>query len=484
MATRKSLRGKSSPNASPPHHGPGLSEFPCATCLAGCEAERDVHDLLRLLTTDLTYSQFLDGALARRLVGTMLRSYKNVQSSPRWKEDPFLAKFGSDGERFAKVLSAIFDYATNVEYCSTRLNRITDNKWIYCTTHTKGQGGTDATAQARVFFSFLKQCPCCCLSLGLGARIEGAQHKPASHHIGEISGSLMGMVLVPLLSSHEPPLTYAMVTKQSHSVDAVAFSKDIAVLFEIKASPLVTFPLAADLPRMLKRETDDGSQDYLNHQLVDFRYDSADLYFFVPHRDGRIPLGRATSPTWPYEPATEYVAHADGFLDYLSAWGELFEAFSVPKTERAGRIAKVAYLTNGWGDEIDSNKTKPGLGRTDDLKKGTYQLLKYGAYYKDRCKRNALFSALLANLDPVNLWAAYLERLIDVRWTKDEYVREQATVYEVPLERLHYLYEALVALNRPTINEPVLRSIFDFKRSHDALCSGALDTVLLNPWTA
>ncbi len=54
----------------------------------------------------------------------------------------------------------------------------------------------------------------------------------------------------------------------------------------------------------------------------------------------------------------------------------------------------------------------------------------------------------------------------------------------LPLDRLYYLYEALVALNRPTINEPKLRSIFDFQRSHDALVGGALDVGLLDAWTA
>ncbi|MBI5479730.1 MAG: hypothetical protein HY906_12780 [Deltaproteobacteria bacterium] len=352
----------------------------------------------------------------------MLRSYVRSQGSPRWGSDPFLGRLGVGGARFSIVLSAIFDYVTNVEYCAVHQGRITDSKWIYCNAEKDGGGGTSPGTQARVFYSFLKQCPCCCLKVGLEARIEGAQHKPASHHIGEITGCLMGMVLVPVLASCDPPLKYAMVTKQSHSVDAVAFSRDLAVLFEIKASPLVTLPVAADLPRSMRKDTDAGSIEYTLHQLVDFQHESADLYFFIPHRDTRVPLGRATDPTWPYEPATAFVAGTDGFLDYLSAWAELFEAFAVPKTERTGRLEGVAYLTNGWGDEIDSNKTKPGLGRTDDMKKGTYQLLKYGAYYKDRCSRKALYSALLANLDPVNLWAEYLERLLDVRWARDQYV--------------------------------------------------------------
>jgi len=211
-------------------------------------------------------------------------------------------------------------------------------------------------------------------------------------------------------------------------------------------------------------------------------HESAELYFLIPHRDVRIPLGSSLSPDWPYIPASKFMADPEGLLTYLSSWAELYEAFAVPKTERTGRIETVAYLTNGWGDEIDSNKTKPGLGRTDDLKKGTYQLLKYGVYYKDRCKRQALYSALLANLDPVNLWAAYLEKLIDVRWTKEEYVQKQADYFKVAVDRLYYLYEAVVALNRPVINEPTLKGVFDFERGHQAVVSGALNSQILDPW--
>ena len=157
----------------------GLAAFPCSTCLTGCPAEGSVQDLLRLLDLDLNSSQFFDGPNARKLVATWLKAYRDSQSDERWVSDPFLAQLGSDGGRLAMVLSAAFDFVTNVEYCSTRLRRLTDSKWIYCNAASKeGPPGK----QARVFFAFLKQCPHCCLTLGLGARIEGAQHKPASHH--------------------------------------------------------------------------------------------------------------------------------------------------------------------------------------------------------------------------------------------------------------------------------------------------------------
>ena len=455
---------------------PNSPDLPCRTCLPGCEAEAYMQDVLRLLTDDLTYSQFIDGKSARKLVAVMLRSYAASQNSTRWSNDEFLLRMGEGGKRASLVLSAIFDYVTNVEYCLKSLGRVTDTRWIYCNAAAKGK------ARAHVYYSFLKQCPYCCLRVGLGARIEKAQHKPPSHHIGEISGSLMGLLSAVVLASAEKPFKIGLVQKQSHSVDAIAYRDDTAILLEVKASPLVTFPLGSDLTAPLLRDAEDGSTEFEKHTLIDFPHSAAKLYFFVAHRDQKIDLGVPDTDDWPYPPATKFVSSVDGFLDYVSAWSELYSAFSVPKTERTGRIASVSYLTNGWGDEIDSNKTKPGLGRTDDLKKGTYQLLKFGAYYKDLCKRRTVYSALLANLDPVNLWSEYLARLLKVRWTKEDYIEKAGEYFKVPKDRLYYLYEAIIAFNRPVINDRRLEEAFDFERLHRALVDGKINP-LLSEWT-
>ena len=455
--------------------------FPCDPCKQGCEAADSMGHLVRLLTTDIFASPFIDGMAARRLIATMLTTYRSVQNSPRWSELP-QDLFGERGQRLAPVLAAIFDYCANVEYCNAERKRVGNAKWIYCHAARDGAGGTASGTRARVFYSFLKQCPHCCQTEGLGPRIEKAQHKPPSHAIGEITGSLMAMLLAPVLAAQPKPLTVALVAKQSHNVDAVAYNADLAVLFEIKASPLVSFPLAADRTEPLTEGAEEESVEYAQHALVDVDHSVSNLYFYLPHRNGRIPLGPTTAPGWPYGPATEFVQSERGFFDYLSAWAELFAAYCVDKTERVGANVRLAYLTNGWGDDIDSNKTKPGLGRTDDMKKGTYQLLKFGAYYKDACLRRAVYSALVANLDPVSLREQYLTRLLDVRWTRERHAKLVEECYRVDADRFYHLFEAIVAFNMPAINEPRLREVFDFDRAHDQLISGGLDEVILAEW--
>jgi len=54
------------------------------------------------------------------------------------------------------------------------------------------------------------------------------------------------------------PLDVGVISKQSHSVDAIAWRDDLLVLFEIKASPLVTYPVRVQLESPFTEEGDDG----------------------------------------------------------------------------------------------------------------------------------------------------------------------------------------------------------------------------------
>jgi hypothetical protein len=165
----------------------------------------------------------------------------------------------------------------------------------------------------------------------------------------------------------------------------------------------------------------------------------------------------------------------------MEAWGEVFLGYSVPKTQRTGREVAMGYLANGWGDYIDSNKTKAGLGRTDDIKKGTYQLLKFGAYYRDGSPNLPIRGALTANLDPLFLYAQYLEKLVDARWAPSSKFAASETKpdhKEILEADLYYLYDAVLAFNRPTVNDPTMSGCFDFDCFNVALLDGRLDSLL------
>lgn len=435
-----------------------------------CEAKGRLDDLVRLLQPNLFDTEYIDARAAASLVAAGLRSYRSVKDDPRWDTEPTLHIDRS--LRINLVCAALFDLVCNIEYIHGRL---TNDKWIYC----NRQRGPSPEPIA--YFSFLKQCPRCCQDRGLDRRLSGAQHKPSSHHIGEITTTATVLFLALLGRASSRPLDVGVIAKQSHDVDAMAWRDDLLVLFEIKASPLVTFPVRAHLAKPYTKSAAAGPVEGEQHRLIDVDLTAQGLSLYLASTDTDIPLGISGDHGWPYPDVTPIVATPDGFFQYIRAWLRIFFAYSVPKTKRDGPNVALGYLANGWGDEIDSNKTKAGLGRTDDIKKGTYQLLKFGAYYRDGSPNLMIRGALAANLDPLFMYEDYMEKLIDARWAPRDHFRPldgSPAELRIHDKDLHFLYDSVLAFNRPVMNDPALGGSFDFGAMERALFDGTLDPLL------
>ena len=449
---------------------PALQPFPR---YKPCEAEAKIDDLVRLLNPTIFRTQYMDAKSGGGLVATGLRSFVSCLSSPRWNTSATLATVAEPQARMNLVCAALFDLVCNAEYIH---GRVTNVRWIYCNRHRQESSAPEPYA----YFSFLKQCPACCQDRGLEARLAGAQHKPSSHHIGEITTTAIAYFLALMGASNAQPLSVSTITKQSHDVDALAWREDMLCLFEIKASPLVTYPLRAALSHVFTIDGEDGPIEAAQHKLIDVDFQRMPMSLFLANTGVDIPLGVPEEANWPYLPITQFIATADGLLDYLEAWSEIFQGYSVPKTRRVGRQVILGYLANGWGDEIDSNKTKAGLGRTDDIKKGTYQLLKFGAYYRDGSPHVPIRGALVSNLDPVFMFDAYMSKLVDARWAPQSHFRPTAdpAVTEIDEKDLFHVYETVIAFNKPIYNDPISADLFNFQDMERALLSGALDDIL------
>lgn len=441
------------------------------------ESKRKLDNLKRLIQWDVFSTQYINTHASAALIKGSLAAYRASLSRPElWDQYPTLAPIKSSDMRLNLVFAFLFDLACNAEYLHGRL---TSSNWIYCSAHSISENSSH-----EAYFSFLKQCPHCCLTKGLESRLSGAQHKPSSHHIGEITTTIVTLLLSLVAKANPQELHVRPISKQSHDVDAVAFRNDLLVLFEIKASPMLTCPVKADLAGAMLTDSDDGPVPIKEHSLINIDFHQYPLNLYVPNIGLSIPLGRANEQNWPYQSLTQWLISPDNFLKLFSAWVEIYNAYSTPKTQRTGRTVALGYLANGWGDEIDSNKTKPGLGRTDDIKKGTYQLLKYGAYYRDGATSLPIRSALVANLDPLFMYEDYISRLYDVRWAKQRHFEQSdddSSTLKIKEDKLFFLYEGILAFNDPRINDPLLRECFDFKRTDDALLRGDLD-ILINSW--
>ena len=444
-----------------------------------CPAKQYIDELKRLVSPNIFMTEYMDAKAAASLLAHGLEAYRKCLSSPRWTTSRVLARLAASQKLFNLVCAAMFDLVCNAEYIH---GRVTNRNWIYCNRHRDNDGEPIYS-----YYSYLKQCPKCCQDRGLDARLTGAQHKPSSHHIGEITTTAAAFFMTLMGASAPNPLRVGIISKQSHDVDALAWRDDLLVLFEIKASPLVTYPLRVKMVAPFKEDDEDsGPVEVRQHKLIDVEFQMHDIFLYLANVDKEIPLGRgANHKKWPYPELETYIDQNEGFLDYFEAWGEVFLGYSIPKTQRRGRDVVMGYLANGWGDEIDSNKTKAGLGRTDDIKKGTYQLLKFGAYYRDGSPRLDIRGALVANLDPVFMFKDYMEKLIDARWAparKFQQVAERPDFQQIRDRDLFYIYDAVIAFNRPVTNDALLAGCFDFSATEKALVAGQLD-MLLNAWT-
>lgn len=439
-------------------------------------AKKYIDELKRLLSPNLFETNYMDARAAVRLLIAGLNAYRNCPTHSRWSSSPILAKLHASGGRFNLVCAALFDLVCTAEYLR---GRVTNRNWIYCHRHRDS-----ADHPIFAYYSFLKQCPKCCQDLGLDMRLTGAQHKPSSHHIGEITTTVAAFFLGILAKNAPNPLSVGVISKQSHDVDAIAWRDDLLVLFEIKASPLVNYPLRVKLAGPFKEDAEDGPKEVNQHKLIDVEFQMHNVFLYLANRDQDVPLGRVANAEWPYGELQTHIADSDHFLDYLEAWAEIFLAYSVPKVARRGREVVLGYLANGWGDEIDSNKTKAGLGRTDDIKKGTYQLLKFGAYYRAGSPDLPIRGCLVSNLDPVFMYSQYMEKLIDARWapaSKFHDVENKPDYKEVMERDLFYIYDGVVAFNRPVANDALLIGCFDFHSTEKALMMGHLDP-LFETW--
>ena len=373
-------------------------------------------------------------------------------------------------------MAALFDLAVNARYAQNLVNA----EWLYCDGSNTGEGPS-------LFYTFVKTCPRC--SVKLGDRPSARSHKPPSDTIGAHSSDVAAVLLQFLARVLDQDFQVLVVKDRQSDVDFVLHKKDLIALVEVKASPLVAYPIEITLPEpMLVREvgTDENGGSVAlkqSHTLGDVHTlnDSANLY--IPHHDLRIELGIPVGEEWPFAALCKYVSDPAGLEEILRAWIDIYTVFTQSPTTQLP--SNIKWLTFGCGGGVDDSKNRPGLGRTDDLKKGTYQVLKYGTYYKEKCPRRVVRAVLAGNIDPGRLFPEYLEEMVDVQWTKDKYVkRHNPSIMETTIDSagLFNTYDALFSFTRSWVRDPALRVPLNVAALAGALVEGRCDQTIAQ-WT-
>lgn len=404
--------------------------LPCLSCTLGCGLNDDLSFIW-----DRSAPPAADDPDFSQLVNTLVATLSELVAS---KKIP-------NSNDLGMALAALFDLCVSLEYAKL----VTDTDWVYCPVN-------EQHGRPVLLYPYVKACPRCATS-GQVTRVES--HKPGSDTIGRIAAKTLGMLLLALSQRTGNDWQVWQTTRQIFDTDMLLFNAETLALCEVKASPLVAFPLVAPLERELRRRGREREQQPIaRHRKTDLPLAKAgEVSLYLPHVGQSYNLGSPTSVDYPIRKFLTLYAHdARVVLDIIKAWQQLYEGYE-RKWGQSGDN-RLRWLTFGCGGHVDDSKNSPGIDRTDDIKKGIYQMLKLGEHFTARCAKGTIKVVLLANVHAVRHHGDYLSGLESMIWTHENLLLEtdDPDWRKVRVDDLIRLYDATIAFTKPHFRDSQL----------------------------
>jgi len=233
--------------------------------------------------------------------------------------------------------------------------------------------------------------------------------------------------------------------------DLTMASNDILILGEVKAKPLIAFPL------ILREYFSNASVDH--EWTRDYSLQGSNLALYVAASDFFIPLGAKNSALWPLDSFIQLATNPLQIYQIISGWRKHLEVYRVWKNEPD----ELRWHRFGCGNFMDyegslhierrvaNTKELPGLDRTDDIKKGTSQVLRFSRF-KLNCQRIALKSALLGNLYAETHGEDYVDPLSGL----------QVKTPEAP--RYEWIFDMILGFSKNVFNDGLLEEVFNTEK--------------------
>ena len=364
------------------------------------------------------------------------------------------------GECFA----AAFDLIVGCHYYGNVAHR----NWLYC-----------KSPKPLLLYPYTNTCPRCALK---DAFHFHKANKPRSGNIGSITSTYL--ILCYKWFFENQGRRSVEILRGAEPVDVIFLDrqKKVCLLAEIKASPLITFPLAVPTER-LTEEIEGGAQPTASHQEVTIpQLTTAEislLVFDAAQNYRLFPLGSKSQESDRHWAARSVMAHASSaafFPTYFAAWQDAYQKYS-EKIAKKGSF----WLTNSCGqpnpapttwprrqnatgyESVSDGKTSVGMDRTDDIKKGTYQVLKMGADLKyGNTGGWRVTTGLVSNMHAVQHYGDYFETIEDVIWTKDPENRVK-TQKDLPTgTALFSLFDGIITFTKSHTRDEWLEKTFGF----------------------
>ncbi|MDC1142325.1 hypothetical protein OAU50_04485 [Planctomycetota bacterium] len=242
------------------------------------------------------------------------------------------------------------------------------------------------------------------------------------------------------------------------------------IVGEIKSAPLLTFPILFEAIENANGLEAHGSVEATNSQFNEM---PTALYL---HNNQYVDLGEYNSKGWPFKGFESQFGNfvSSGlFSEVHENWLSARDAYSQRNREdswyylanAAGSPPRSESSRDGWPkkESISDSKTSVGIDRTDDIKKGIYQVLKLGTQIR-RSGDVQILTALLSNLPALRHHGDYLAPVSDIIWAYDSDLDSEDGVdvsYEkatpdstVKKSKTRRLFDYLL-----TLDDPILRDL-------------------------
>ncbi|MBA2376533.1 MAG: hypothetical protein H0V75_10445 [Rubrobacter sp.] len=372
---------------------------------------------------------------------------------------------------FDVALAALFDLCANALYAQ----RVVTSGWIFCGDKS-AESDDGHFAGHYLYYPFVSACPRCSVK---GRFHKADPQKPKSGSIGDMN-SMVIAAIYSRIAKASPEKAEVYRVPGTGDADLIFSEGDNICLAEIKASPLVSYPLAVRRKEPITYLDDDTGEALVNdhHKNAtppDLEY--SPLYLYLPHVGEYVDLGSKKGDGWPLDTLASYVSRPEGAMKVAGAWQRLLEVYSdrggLWNNDNARWLVNSCGKPRGAGFEISNGKNMPGIDRTDDLKKGTYQVLKMGAVYKEHPKKKVR-TALVANIHAIVHEEVYVAEIADVVWVKDppggKYVTGKTEEeWTVKSEGVFNLFDGIICLTGSKFRDDWLESVADANHLRNTL---------------
>ena len=355
-------------------------------------------------------------------------------------------------------LAALFDLFVSCQY----YNGLANKGWTYCPNEPQ-----------MLLYAYTNICPRC---LGHHEYVFTKANKPESGQIGMATTEILCEMLISYFKFKGRDIE---IHKASEPIDVIIYERAIRLMIisEVKAAPLLTIPLS--IPYEKITEEIDGELVNVNHNLCDnpFLHNSQPLLFF-PATDCNVERLFQLRIDWNYSDPF-FIAikelclvNKDFLTFYFNFWEEAYKAYR--DKEKSNPIF---WLTNACGlptprpdnwpkrrsggyETVSDAKTSVGMDRTDDIKKGIYQVLKLGAEYKPKYLN--IKTALISNIHAVRHHDEYLKCIKDIIWTIDESRKIRSWSEINPDAPLYNLFDGIISFTESDIRDAEVTRLFNF----------------------